>query len=74
MDEKQKQVDDIVGGDCESLKADTLCEIGQVLELFWLKHDMLSSLMLSLYLESYKNWNFEGLKCSLACSSFGVVD
>jgi hypothetical protein len=28
MDEKQKQVDDIVGGDCESLKADTLCEIG----------------------------------------------
>ncbi len=28
MDEKQKQVDDIVGGDCESHMADTLCEIG----------------------------------------------
>jgi hypothetical protein len=25
---KKKQVDDIVGGDCESGMADTLCEIG----------------------------------------------
>ncbi len=62
MDEKQKQVDDIVGGNCESQMAGTLCEIGQVLELFWLRHEMFSSLMPSLYLESYKNWNFEGIE------------